>query len=97
MITALQLIDIMKETGKPLSELAGEMTKFPQVLRNIEVVDKNQILVDQRVQEIIEKVDSEMGEDGRILVRPSATESLARVIVEAPTIERGNEAAEDIV
>jgi len=97
MLTALQLIDIMKETGKPLSELAGEMTKFPQVLRNIKVVDKNQILVDQRVQEIIEKVDSEMGEDGRILVRPSGTESLVRVMVEAPTIERCNEAAEEVV
>src|SRR5690625_1899460 len=48
MLTALQLIDIMKETGKPLSELAGEMTKFPQVLRNIKVVDKNQVLVEDR-------------------------------------------------
>ena len=97
MLTALQLIDIMKETGKPLSELAGEMTKFPQVLRNIKVVDKNQVLVDQRVQETIEKVDSEMGEDGRILVRPSGTEALVRVMVEAPTIERCNEAAEEVV
>lgn len=97
MLTALQLLDIMKETGKPISELAAKMVKFPQVLKNIEVVDKHQVFVDQRVQDVIAEVDAEMGDDGRVLVRPSGTESLVRVMVEAPTIERCHEAADKVV
>lgn len=97
MLTALQLLDIMKETGKPISELAAKMVKFPQVLKNIEVVDKHQVFVDQRVQDVIAEVDAEMGDDGRVLVRPSGTESLVRVMVEASTIERCHEAADKVV
>lgn len=97
MLTALQLLDIMKETGKPISELAAKMIKFPQVLKNVEVVDKRQVFVDQRVQDVIAEVDAEMGDDGRVLVRPSGTESLVRVMVEAPTIERCHEAADKVV
>ncbi|MCZ0703822.1 phosphoglucosamine mutase [Natronobacillus azotifigens] len=97
MLSALQLVNVMKETGKKLSELAGEMVKFPQVLKNVKVVDKNQALVDPRIQEIIHKVEAEMGDEGRVLVRPSGTESLVRVMVEAPTIERCNEAADQVV
>ncbi|MBU5595247.1 phosphoglucosamine mutase [Amphibacillus sp. MSJ-3] len=97
MLTAIQLINIMKETGKRLSELTQEMEKFPQVLKNIKVIDKHQVLVEPRIQEIINKVEAEMGNDGRVLVRPSGTESLVRVMVEAPTIERCHEAADQIV
>ncbi|GAA4081000.1 phosphoglucosamine mutase [Amphibacillus indicireducens] len=97
MLTALQLLDIMKETGKPISELAAKMKKFPQVLKNVEVVDKHQVFVDQRVQDVIDKVESDLGDEGRVLVRPSGTESLVRVMVEAPTVERCHEAADQIV
>jgi len=97
MLTALQLLEIMKETGKPISELAAKMKKFPQVLKNIEVVDKHQVFIDQRVQDVIEKVETEMGDEGRVLVRPSGTESLVRVMVEAPTIERCHEVADQVV
>ncbi|WP_067842596.1 phosphoglucosamine mutase [Amphibacillus sediminis] len=97
MLTALQLINVMRETGKKLSELAAEMQKFPQVLKNVKVLDKHQTLVDPRIQEVIAKVEEQMGEDGRVLVRPSGTESLVRVMVEAPTLERCNEAADQVV
>lgn len=97
MLSALQLINVMKETGKKLSELAEEMVKFPQVLKNIKVVDKYQALVDPRIQEVIARVEKEMADEGRVLVRPSGTESLVRVMVEAPTIERCNEAADQVV
>ncbi|HHU19241.1 MAG TPA: phosphoglucosamine mutase [Bacilli bacterium] len=97
MLTALQLLDIMKETGKPISELAAKMKKFPQVLKNIEVADKHQVFVDQRVQDVIDKVEADLGDEGRVLVRPSGTESLVRVMVEAKTIERCDEAVNQIV
>jgi phosphoglucosamine mutase len=97
MLSALQLVNVMKETGKPLSELAAEMEKFPQVLKNVKVVDKNQALIDPYIQEAINKVEADMGSDGRVLVRPSGTEELVRVMVEAPTIERCHEAADTVV
>lgn len=97
MLSALQLVNVMKETDKTLSELAGEMEKFPQVLKNVKVIDKNQALVDPYIQEAINKVEEEMGSDGRVLVRPSGTEELVRVMVEAPTIERCHAAADPVV
>ncbi|GAA0500545.1 phosphoglucosamine mutase [Salinibacillus aidingensis] len=87
MLSALQLVNVMKDTGKPLSELAAEMEKFPQELKNIKVVDKHQIHTNQRIQEEIQKVEDILGNDGRVLVRPSGTEPLVRVMVEAPTRE----------
>ncbi|BAM46372.1 phosphoglucosamine mutase [Amphibacillus xylanus NBRC 15112] len=97
MLTALQLLDIMKETGKTISELAAQMVKFPQVLKNIEVVDKHQVFVDQRVQDVIAKVEADLGDQGRVLVRPSGTESLVRVMVEASTIEQCHESVDQVV
>jgi len=97
MLSALQLVNVMKETGKKLSELASEMEKFPQVLKNVKVIDKYQALVHPRIQEVIEKVDTEMGDNGRVLVRPSGTESLVRVMVESPTLEKCNEAVDEVV
>ncbi|WP_091500169.1 phosphoglucosamine mutase [Amphibacillus marinus] len=97
MLSALQLINVMKHTGKKLSELAGEMEIFPQVLKNIKVIDKHEALVNPRIQETIQEVETEMGDEGRVLVRPSGTESLVRVMVEAPTIERCNEAVDRVV
>ncbi|MGY4691723.1 phosphoglucosamine mutase [Salibacterium sp. K-3] len=87
MLTALQLVDIMKASGKPLSELAGEMEKFPQTLVNVPVVNKDEIHTNPHVNEAIERVEEEMDGSGRILVRPSGTESLVRVMAEAETKE----------
>jgi phosphoglucosamine mutase len=91
LLTGLQLVNIMKVTQKPLSELAGEMKKFPQRLVNIRVTDKHHVTDNEKVKEIIQKVESEMGGNGRILVRPSGTEPLVRVMAEAPTEEQCND------
>lgn len=85
MLTAIQLVNIMKETGKPLSELAAEMPIFPQLLENVEVTDKNVVLNSDEVYAEIEAVEQALGSDGRVLVRPSGTEPLIRVMVEAET------------
>lgn len=87
LLTGLQLVNILKITKKPLSELAAEMKKFPQKLVNVRVTDKHHVTDNQKVKEIIEQVESEMNGDGRILVRPSGTEPLVRVMAEAPSEE----------
>lgn len=88
LLTGLQLVNIMKMTKKPLSVLANEMKKFPQKLVNIRVTDKHKVTENEKVKEIISQVEAEMNGDGRILVRPSGTEPLVRVMAEAPTIEQ---------
>lgn len=97
MLTALQLVNVMKSTGRPLSELAGEMEIFPQVLKNVRVADKKEALVHPTIQETIERVEKEMGESGRVLVRPSGTEPLVRVMVEAPSKEECNQYVDEVV
>jgi phosphoglucosamine mutase len=87
MLSAIQLVNVMKETGKPLSELAGEMEIFPQVLVNVKVTDKNEALTNPIILKEIEAVEEELGQEGRVLVRPSGTEPLVRVMVEAKTEE----------
>ncbi|WP_433746365.1 phosphoglucosamine mutase [Falsibacillus pallidus] len=85
LLTGLQLVNIMKATNKPLSELAAEMQKFPQKLVNVKVTDKHHVTDNDKIKAVIEEVESEMNGNGRILVRPSGTEPLVRVMVEAPT------------
>jgi phosphoglucosamine mutase len=87
LLTGLQLANIMKATNKPLSELAGEMKKYPQVLVNIRVSDKHHVTDNEKVKAVIEQVEAEMDGNGRILVRPSGTEPLVRVMAEAATAE----------
>jgi len=87
MLSAIQLVNIMKETGKTLSQLAGEMKKYPQLLINVRVTDKNEALNNERIKATIEEVEAEMNGNGRILVRPSGTEPLIRVMAEAPSAE----------
>ncbi|EHJ51814.1 phosphoglucosamine mutase [Streptococcus macacae] len=88
-LTAIQLTKVMKETGKPLSELAAEVTVYPQKLVNIRVENsmKDKVMEIPEIAQIIKKMETEMGEDGRILVRPSGTEPLLRVMAEAPSID----------
>jgi phosphoglucosamine mutase len=87
LLTGLQLVNIMKHTKKPLSQLASEMKKFPQLLVNLKVQDKNKVLESEKVHAVIKEVETEMGEDGRILVRPSGTEPLVRVMAEATSAD----------
>lgn len=88
LLTAIQLLAVMKETGKPLSELAKEVTIYPQKLVNVKVSDKQTVMDEPEVKEAIEKIEQEMAGDGRILVRPSGTEPLLRVMAEASTDEK---------
>lgn len=87
LLTGLQLVNIMNATQKPLSELAGEMKKYPQKLVNVKVTDKYHVTDNVKVKEVIEQVVAEMEGNGRILVRPSGTEPLVRVMAEAGTEE----------
>ncbi|WLD93576.1 phosphoglucosamine mutase [Alkalihalobacillus sp. AL-G] len=96
LLSALQLVNIMKVTKKPLSELAGEMQKFPQCLKNVKVTDKHHVLDNRAVKEAIQQVETETAGNGRVLVRASGTEPLVRVMVEAPTEELCEQYADQI-
>lgn len=87
MLTGLQLINVMKQTQKPLSELAKEVKKYPQRLVNVRVKDKHRVMENEKVLAVIAAVEEEMAGNGRILVRPSGTEPLVRIMAEAPTDE----------
>ncbi|GGP16173.1 phosphoglucosamine mutase [Oceanobacillus neutriphilus] len=97
LLSALQLVNVMRESGKPLSELADEMTIFPQTLINVRVTDKNEALTSPIILDEVQAVEEELGENGRVLVRPSGTEPLVRVMVEAKTEEDCKTYAERIV
>ncbi|TFG00790.1 MAG: phosphoglucosamine mutase [Promethearchaeota archaeon] len=84
-LSALQVLKIMKETGKPLSELAKIMKVYPQKLINVTVSDKPALDTIPEVQSVIEEVEAELGDRGRVLVRYSGTQPLCRVMVEAST------------
>ena len=87
LLTGIQLVNIMKATGKRLSELASEMTIYPQKLVNVRVTDKYAVTQNELVAAVIAEVEANMAGNGRVLVRPSGTEPLVRVMVEAATVE----------
>lgn len=84
-LTGVQLLNVMKQTGKKLSELADEVMLYPQLLVNIKVKDKNNAMTIPAIKSIVEEVEKEMNGEGRILVRPSGTEPLLRIMAEAPS------------
>jgi len=86
-ISAIQLIAAMVEMGKPLSELSKMMEIFPQKLINVDVKSKPDISTLPKVTEAIKQVESELGDNGRVLVRYSGTQNMCRVMVEGPTHE----------
>ncbi len=83
-ITALQVLALMKRSGLKLSELAGQMRRMPQVLVNVEVDRKPPLEEVPAVLEEVRRIESRLGENGRILVRYSGTESLVRIMIEGP-------------
>jgi phosphoglucosamine mutase len=97
MLTALQLLHVMQETDKSLSELAAEMTIYPQKLVNVKVQDKKEALANEAIKQVIASVEAEMGDEGRVLVRPSGTQDLLRVMAEAPTQESVDAYVDQIV
>ncbi|HNM98664.1 MAG TPA: phosphoglucosamine mutase, partial [Marmoricola sp.] len=93
LLTALQVLDRMATTGKSLAELAGVMTRLPQVLVNVPGVDKSGT-DDEALLAAVGQAEGELGDSGRVLLRPSGTEPLVRVMVEAPTAEQAQTVAE---
>ena len=84
MLTGIHLLNVVKKTGKKLSELAAPVQDYPQKLVNVKVADKENWRL-SRNQSAIDTVEKEMAGDGRVLVRPSGTEPLLRVMAEAKT------------
>ncbi|WP_340394656.1 phosphoglucosamine mutase [Paenibacillus sp. FSL E2-0177] len=83
-LTAIQLVDTLKATGKQLSEVKSMMIKYPQVLVNVRVQDKTNYPNNPAIEAAIAEVEGKLGDNGRVLVRPSGTESLIRVMAEGP-------------
>jgi phosphoglucosamine mutase len=96
-LTALQLLDVMKGTQKPLSELAKVMNTYPQILENITVKEKVELNKIPALQEIISEVENDLGSHGRVLVRYSGTQPMLRIMVEGPTEEKTSECVHKIV
>jgi phosphoglucosamine mutase len=95
-IAALQLLAIMRETGKPLSELAKVMSVFPQKLINFNVAQKPPLEEIAEIQKAVQKAEAELGDKGRVLIRYSGTQPMCRVMVEGPTDEITNRLAEQL-
>lgn len=90
LLTALQLVNVMKMTGRKLSDLASDAKMFPQELVNVRVTDKYAVTDNAKVAAVISEVEKDMAGNGRVLVRPSGTEPLVRVMVEAQTEEEAS-------
>lgn len=96
MLTGLHLLYVMKDTGKSLSELLEDFKEYPQRLINVPVKDKNSWKNYPKITESIERVEKELGNEGRIFVRPSGTQSMLRVMTEAPTQELADKYCEEV-
>jgi phosphoglucosamine mutase len=72
------------------------MTRLPQVLINVDGVDRSRLAESPEIRAVVETVEAQLGSSGRVLLRPSGTEPLVRVMVEAPTAEAARDAAEAI-
>jgi phosphoglucosamine mutase len=92
-LTGLIVADVVARRGASLSTLAGAMTRLPQVLVNVRLAGGVHVDLSPSVQEAIAKVEAELGDRGRIMVRSSGTEPVVRVMVEAPTEEEAASAA----
>jgi phosphoglucosamine mutase len=96
-LTSIMLLDVIHGTGHSLNLLAGVMQKFPQVLRNVAVRDREALEHSADFWEEARGIDEELQPDGRVLVRPSGTEAVVRVMVEAPSIDRAELVADRLV
>lgn len=85
--SALKALEVMKVKQQPLSRLTEAVMIYPQLLQNVAVSDKKQVLEDENLLALIQRLSTELGDSGRILVRASGTENLVRVMVEAETDE----------
>jgi phosphoglucosamine mutase len=93
LLTGLALMSRMRATGASLAELASVVQRLPQVLVNVPVTDRLAVVENDHVAEAVNAVEAELGDTGRVLLRPSGTEQLVRVMVEAPTQQQADEVA----
>jgi phosphoglucosamine mutase len=97
LLTAVQALDVVARAGRPLAELVADaMTRLPQVLRNVRVAERDPAIV-ERLAPAIAAVEARLGPQGRVLVRPSGTEPLVRVMAEAPTEAEAAGAVDELV
>ncbi|MAU83533.1 phosphoglucosamine mutase [Gordonia sp. Z-3] len=95
-LTGLLLMEQIAATGRRLDELAAIMTVLPQELINVRVADKHMVARSEKVRQSVVDAETELGGDGRVLLRPSGTEQLVRVMVEAPTADAAQTVARRI-
>ncbi|MGD2006091.1 MAG: phosphoglucosamine mutase [Pseudomonadales bacterium] len=95
-VTALQVVSAMRMSGKTLAEMAGVMQLYPQRLINVRVDEKVDLSTQAGIQSAVESAEAAMGERGRVLLRPSGTEPLIRVMVEADDAAMANDHAQAI-
>ena len=93
LLTALRLMSCIAAEHRPLSELAAIVHRLPQVMINVQVADRDTVAASPDVQAAVSAAEAELGQDGRILLRPSGTEQLVRVMVEAASQERAEQIA----
>jgi phosphoglucosamine mutase len=93
LLTGLALLSRMSATGASLSELASVVKRLPQILVNVPVRDRIAVSESDEVADAVNAVEEELGDSGRVLLRPSGTEQLVRVMVEAPTQAQADEVA----
>ena len=96
-LTGIQLAREVARTGKSLAELADVMDVFPQVLKNVSGVDRSRLSSDELVSAAVAAIEAELGDSGRVLLRPSGTEALIRVMVEAADEHTANQMADRLV
>lgn len=96
LLTALHLVKASVSSGKSLQDLASVMVRYPQVLINVGNVDKARVHTSPALEAAVRQLEGELGEEGRVLLRPSGTEPVVRVMVEAPTSERAEKAARNL-
>ncbi|MDO4517857.1 MAG: phosphoglucosamine mutase, partial [Bacillota bacterium] len=97
-LSALQLLEAILKSGKKASEASDEIKLYPQVLKNakVKIENKGKYTRDAEIMSAIDEIAEELGEDGRILVRPSSTEPLVRVMIEGQDIENITEKAQKL-
>ena len=96
LLTAVQLLDVVCRSGRPLADLAAEsMTRLPQVLRNVRVPAPVADL-EARLRPAVDRIEATLAGRGRVLIRPSGTEPLVRVMVEAPTEREAADYAQEL-
>ena len=96
-LTAIKVMETITETKQPLSVLASGMTMYPQKLKNVVVTDKDETLACPEVKAAVAKVEADLGDEGRVVLRKSGTEPLLRVMVEAGTQELCEQKVDEII